>query len=137
MNYVHPDPQDTTNFHLQVDRVARLMCEELQLNPEEQIYVEPSRVYTPYEGRWNTPPIENQQWVVNSAGQQVFWPTDGNPPYVVANGQQTTVSPTYIEPKMQTQRWRMFRREAALALASFRAVNKFILCENADPTLKT
>lgn len=87
---------DLAKFNYEVERVAKLMCEELGLNPNEVVSVPRERALTPLE----------LKTCLGNPEAKAFW---------------TQVMPT--------SRWESYRRQAAISLAAFRAVNKYILTE--------
>ena len=91
-----------TRFHDQVKRIAILMCEEMELDPFEHISRPPGGNLTPWEER-------NVQY---------------GKPSTYSSTNTSDVS--YV---IRVQRWEMFRRHAAIALAGWRAVNKYVMCE--------
>lgn len=75
-------------FQKEVERVARLMCEEMGLDPEDTLTVELSSILLPFE---------LNEIIKNSS--------------------------------ICARRWETMRPHAAVALAGFRAVNRYFLAE--------
>lgn len=90
----------------EVEGVARLMCEKMGLDPDRQVDGCSFAAMTPWESRYGVTPIKYQP------------PITGAPPYLDAN---TTYQRNF------RPRWTTFRRDAALALASWRAVHHYML----------
>ena len=78
----------TSDFIDQVEMIARMMCEEMDIDPDEMVDTTYGEVRLPNE------------------------PANQGPTLIVA-----------------ARRWHTFRREAAMHLAGFRAVNRFFLTE--------
>lgn len=117
-------------FNKQVDQVAVILCEELGLNPHDTVCIEYGADATPYEDRWSSHSYGGHTHQMNVS---VHYPADGSPPYMVAPtgiyGSYGTVSVSAPNaPATQSvPMWRKFRRQAAIQLAGWRAVNRWAL----------
>ena len=97
-----------------IERVAVLMCEELGLEPYSYTLMTDSDTLTPNE-------LEFRQFTSNTS--TIHYPINGDPPYEISDQSKGT------ETRYHQPRWKMFRADAARAIAGWRAVHKFVLTE--------
>jgi hypothetical protein len=84
-------------FHTEIERIAKMMCEEMGLNPLEVIEISYGSDWTAFES--------------------------------ACGGIKEHLYNARSQPVIHVERWRSFRPQAALELAGFRALHKYILTE--------
>lgn len=89
------------DFLLEVERVARFMCVEMGMDPEELVRVQFEDILLPFEKFFNiTPQVKKTEAFKNR-----------------------------VDPPISVRMWETMRLHAAIALAGFRAVNRYFLSE--------
>ena len=101
-----------------IERVARRMCEEMGIMPDELVQVRNGEV---------DDDTDRPVFIVDIPPpyRTVHYPSNGEPPYLVAD-------PGYMNtPIYQWQpRWMLMRKEALRAIAAWRAVHKYALIDS-------
>ena len=98
-----------------IERVAILMCEDMGLDPHNYVGMKESDTETPMERQFNS-------YNLDPPGP-IHFPDNGAPPYEIRETMRVGI-PTHYGP-----RWKMFRADAAKAIAGWRAVHKYTLTE--------